>query len=359
MRKVMLVLPSLGAGGAERVMLTLADHLDKAAFNLDLVVLDGRGHFSGYSRPGVRVIDMGCRRVRQSWRKLIRFIWRNRPHVVLSTLGHLNILMAMIKPLFPHTLFIGRESNIPSLKLESFSHPLLFSFLYRVLYPRFDIVVCQSRCMQEDLRQSFGVPSVKLRVIHNPVDVKKVQSLADEGPNPFPRRSRRILAVGRMEKQKQFHLLPDLLGRFRDEEDVRLTILGDGSLRKRIESGFAEAGLQDRADLLGIQSNPFLFMKHADVLVLTSAHEGFPNVVLEANACGLPVVAFRCPGVTEEIIRDGVNGWLVEQGDLNGMACCIRQVFSRPPDSRAIAEHVRLHYGVDAVVERYAEVLRG
>jgi glycosyltransferase involved in cell wall biosynthesis len=358
--KVALVLQNLGAGGAERVMVNLAHHLDRKRFEVDLVLLANRGasHIT-LDESGLRLFDWKFSRVLFSIPRFIRYLTAQRPDTVLSTLGHINILMAMIRPFFPKMRFIGREANIPSMEMAYQRNPRLLGLLFRLFYPKLDGVVCQSSDMRADLATSFGVAPEKLHLIHNPVDSERIDRLAETEGNPFPPGGRNILFVGRLQSQKDPEALIRLIESFAPEEDYRLQIVGDGALRLRIEALVDGSPARSRIRLWGLQKNPFRFMRHADVLVLTSTHEGFPNAILEANVCGLPVVAFRAPGVNEEIITEGVNGTLVEGRDLGSMARSIRRLLSHRLAPETIRRYAVRNFGISEVLVQYERLLEG
>ena len=160
-RRVLLLIPSLRGGGAERVVVTLLRYLDRSQFQLALAVVDLReSAYRADVPPDVELIDLQCTRVRYALLKIVGLIWRRRPDVVLSTLGHLNLALAMLRPLLPNGVrYIGREASIVSEALSGYTHPHLWGWAYRRFYPRFDVVVCQSVDMREDLIDHFGFPS--------------------------------------------------------------------------------------------------------------------------------------------------------------------------------------------------------
>jgi glycosyltransferase involved in cell wall biosynthesis len=305
---VLFLLPSLAAGGAERVMLTLLRHFDRSKFTVELAVLTARGAQMIDDLPsGVVVHDLHCSRVRVALAPIARLIWRRRPAVVFSTLGHLNLALAIIRAFLPaSTRLIARETVVISENLEATGRPWLWRFLYRAFYPRFDAVVCQSEDMRSDLVDRYRLPATRATVIHNPVDAERVRALAAGGEAaashwPALTGGPRLLAAGRLVRQKGFDLLIEALA---DERHAKATlvVLGDGPLRAELERRAASNGVSDRLVFVGHQRNPFPFFAAADAFVLSSRFEGFPNVVLEALACATPVIATPAPGGVREIL---------------------------------------------------------
>ncbi len=350
---VVFVLPSLTFGGAERVMLTLLAHLDRERFAPVLAVGSATGRYAAEVPAGVPVRELGGARVRRAVPGLVRLTRELRPDVVFSTLGYLNVLIMLARPLMPRaTAFIGRETNIPSRNLPGSAWPRLLPLLYRRLYPRFDRVVCQSEDMRRDMVDNFGLPAGRAVVVHNPVDVDRVAALAAGGGADLPHGRTRLLAAGKLMPQKGFDLLLRALAESGDEA-LHLTILGDGPERAALTALAAELGLAGRVALPGFVDDPYPWMAAADLFVLSSRFEGLPNVVLESMACGTPVLAFQCPGGLDEIVSPGENGWLVPPGDVAALARELPRAARAGLDPERVRASVRGRFGARAVTARY------
>lgn len=362
--RTLFVLPDLSFGGSERVMLTVLAGLDRTRFEPALAVGRRGGHFADQVPQDVPLFELGARRARGMVLPLAGLVRRERPAVVFSSLGYVNMLVMLARPLMPGpTAFVGRETNIPSRNLARSRFPRLLPALYRRLYPRFDAVVCQSGDMREDMVRGFGLPGAKARVINNPVDVARVAALAEQDDplglvESMPGRIR-LVAAGKLKAQKGFDLLLDAMARLpRDlAPDVGLTILGEGPDRAVLEARAASLGLAERVLFAGFAANPFPAMAAADAFVLSSRFEGFPNVVLEAMACGTPVAAFACPGGLNEIVQPGVNGLLAEPGDPGALAGAIVSLVREPPGGEAVADSVASRFGARKIISQYEDLL--
>ncbi len=338
-------------------------HLDRTKFHLALAVVDTREAAYLDDVPAdVELIDLECTRVRYALLKIALLTW-GRPDVVFSTLGHLNLALAIIRPLLPKAVrFIARETSIVSENIRTYSWPPIWRWAYRNFYNRFDTVVCQSRYMRDDLIENFSLPPGKPVVIHNPVDVEHIRRLAiepletgfDEVVHPGEADFIYLLAVGRLVAVKGFDILIKALALCGNPR-LRLTILGQGPLRGDLERLVRDSGLAQQVHFAGFQKNPYPFFAQADAFVLSSHYEGFPNVVLEALACGTAVIATPAPGGVREIL-EGVEGcMLAESITAEGLARAIRYM---PWRTRLSPEVVEL-YAVNKIVDRYEQELIG
>jgi glycosyltransferase involved in cell wall biosynthesis len=310
-RSLLFLIPSLGGGGAERVILTILRHLDRERFDLTLAVIDGRpSTFRSDLADDVEYIDLKRTRVRYALPALVRLIWQRRPDIVLSTVSHLNLSLALLRPLLPRgTRLIARETSVLERALRDNPIDRTYRNAYRRLYRRFDQVVCQSDAMRHELIDAFAVPADRARVIRNPIDSVRIRSLASK---PLPESARllrqaerypiRLVAAGRLVEEKGFDTLIEAVALL-DDASVCLTILGEGKCHQDLENLIEKHGLEDRVQLMGFQSNPYPFFANASAFVLSSRYESFPNVVLEALACGTPVIASPAEGGTLEILK--------------------------------------------------------
>ena len=164
-----------------------------------------------------------------------------------------------------------------------------------------------------------------------------------------------LLVAGRLNKVKGFDLLLDVLNKL--DANYHLTILGQGSEEKTLKEIAVKLNIVEKLSFLGFQSNPYKYMKQADIFILSSRYEGFPNVLLEANICGTPVIAFNCPGGTAEIIKNGVNGYLVPYGNIEEMTNMIKSFDIKAFDENAIKEFIKKKYAADKIIKKYENVL--
>jgi glycosyltransferase involved in cell wall biosynthesis len=303
-KKVLLLLPSLAGGGAERVFSILLSHLDRDVFEPHLGLLGAEGEFLEDIPKDVTIHHLNISRARYSLPSIVRLVWKIRPHTVLSTLGYLNLVLGMAKPLLPRTAqLIVREAVIASAcQRQETRHPQLWKWLYRRFYKQADKVLCLTDSMVNDMAEHFAVPREKLVRIYNPVDIDRIRELGNSDKNPYSGPGPHLVAVGRLTKQKGFDILIDAMPHILERlPNARLTILGQGHLHKDLTRQAQRLGLTESVEFVGFQKNPWTYLRHADLFVLPSRYEGTPNVLLEALALGKSVVAADCPGAMREI----------------------------------------------------------
>ena len=357
---VSLFLGSLAGGGAERTMLLLAGRLAAAGHAVDLVLARAEGAFRDAVPDGVRLIDLGAPRMLAAVPRLARYLRAERPAALLATTDAANLAALLARRLsgVPLRLVIRQSEAVsPSLagagrRRDRWRLPPM-----RWLYPQADAVVAISSGVADDLAARVGLRRDAVTVIHNPVDVDRVRALAalpaahpwlsDGGP-PV------VLGVGRLVRQKDFPTLLRAVAELR--RPARLLILGEGPERGAVTALASGLGLSGAVDLPGFAANPFAAMARSAVFALSSRWEGFGNVLVEALACGCPVVSADCPSGPAEILGQGRWGTLVPPGDAAALAAALEAALADPGDPAARRTRADA-FAPDRAVARYAAVL--
>jgi glycosyltransferase involved in cell wall biosynthesis len=326
-RKLAFVLPSTTAGGAERVFLNLLRSFDRQNFKLHFIVINPVGPYLNIVPSDVVLHILGYKRVGRAIVRLAAVLRNLNPNVVLSSIGHLNLALLIIKPLLKKsTKIFVRESNIPSVAFASGAKNRIFRIFYRILYSHSDGVICPGEAIKSDLSKNFRIETNKMVIIPNPVDLDEIRLKINSDNSPFQKGRIRLLAVGSLTKQKGFDILIKATARLAImKPEIHLTIMGIGPEKKNLEKQICSFFLSDFVTLVGLKENPFPYLHHADLFVLTSRWEGLPNVVLESLACGTPVVAFDCPGSVNEILNNPLQGTLVPTGDVEALIKAINE----------------------------------
>jgi glycosyltransferase involved in cell wall biosynthesis len=359
--KIAIFLPSLRGGGAERVMVTLAKEFSMRGHKVDLVLTKAVGPYLELLPDSIRVIDLKARRVFNSLPGLVRYLRRNRPSAMLSAMGHANIIAIWARMISGVSLrLVVSERNTASVsRNNSTKHrSRLVHILCKWFYPVADVVVAVSQGVADDLVECFKINSDKIKVIYNPVVDPELSERAheqiqhpwfDHGEAPV------ILGAGRLHRQKDFTTLIKAFALVRQKQSARLLILGEGEERPSLEGLIRKLGLELHAALPGFVDNPFQYMSQSEVFVLSSAWEGLPGVLIQAMACGAPVVSTDCPSGPIEIFENGKWGRLVPVGDVEAMAeaICATLNEQKHPEVRKRAAD----FGVDKAVDSFLRLL--
>jgi N-acetylgalactosamine-N,N'-diacetylbacillosaminyl-diphospho-undecaprenol 4-alpha-N-acetylgalactosaminyltransferase len=298
-KRVAILIFSLGSGGAERVVSILLNSLYRE-FEFTLFLMNSR---IDYRTPKeIKVVYLQSSEPFESGiKKLLKlplFGWIYRNHLIrgefdisLSLLNRPNYINVFAKIFGSSVKSVISERGNPS---THYSSSRVGKGLVKWLYPKADLITCNSYGNRLDLIESFGVDG-EIKVLQNPIDLSGIELSKGEGKNRF-------ITVGRLDSGKNHKLQIDALSEI--DGNWSLQIVGDGVLRGELESYIKQKNLSDRVELLGRQSNPFKYLQQADYFLFSSSHEGFPNVLLEALSVGLPVLSTDCRSGPREILSE-------------------------------------------------------
>lgn len=357
--RVLFTIPALGFGGSERVMLNLLRHIDRRQFEPHLAVLESRGGLLQDVPPHVPIHELGATRARRAVPAIIELCKNLEPVAILSTSAHLNVAVISARPFLPkRTALLTREGT--AICSPQVTRSRIRFLAYKYAYKCSDLVICQSDHMRENMIFRFRLAPSKVRRIYNPVDIDSIQSLSALEGNPFPRRGPNLLAVGRLSREKDFDLLlrsfPQVLRVF---PNASLTFVGSGPDGPSLERSRDRLGLSDCVSFLEACQNPYHFLKHADLLVLTSRYEGLPNVILEAIALGTPVVATNCTGALSEISSCTRHIAIVDSRQPEAISAAVISSLNKAnPGSKGIPEREFVQrFHIATIVREYEEAL--
>lgn len=347
--RLTLVISALSSGGAERVMSIMANYWVMKEWEITLLTFDDG------TKPPFYDLDSRIRHISlniagKSPNRFIR-IWNNvkrihilqsaiaqsKPDAVISFIDQVNIL----------TLLATRSLNIPVVVSERVD-PALYSIgriweqLRRWTYPLGDRLVVQAQGAFNYF--SSGLPN-RVCIIPNPVLLPPRTKATSDKVGV----ERVLIAMGRFTRQKGFDLLLQAFARLKDHyPEWTVTILGEGELRTELESLRNRLGLSEWVHFPGVVKNPYTVLVQADIFVMSSRFEGFPNALCEAMACGLPVISTDCPSGPREIIRNDVDGILVPNENVEALAAAMERLMSDE------AERKRLSTRAPEVLERFS-----
>lgn len=358
---VALALPSLRGGGAERVMVNLAEEFARRDLRVDLVLAQATGEYLSGISSAVRVVDLHAGHVSTALPAFVRYLRQSRPDAVLSGLDHMNlmVLLGRLMARVNSRIVISIHNPMSVKERVRRRRAALIPALARRLFVRADAVVAVSRAVAEDVERVVRLPKGIVDVIHNPVVHSGIRAMAAM-PLDHPWFSKDgppvILSAGRLTGQKDFPTLIRAFTIVRQRMNARLAILGDGPDRGTIMELVEHLGLQNDVWLPGFVANPYAYMARAAVFALSSVFEGFGNVLVEAMAVGTPVVSTNCPGGPAEILCHGRLGPLVPPGDPMGLAGAIISTLSGPTARDALIRR-STEFEVAVVADRYLALL--
>ncbi|KAA9396026.1 glycosyltransferase [Haloarcula sp. CBA1130] len=357
--------PSLTVGGAERVTVSVANGLSKRGYEVDLVVSYNEGDFRSDVLGSVNMVDLGTRRIPgigigASIPAFVRYLCRRSPEILFSQMTYANDIHMISQALSgSDTVTISTIHN--TLGLQKGSKEKLVQWLQRRLAHQSDQFVAVSEGVANSVVEHVGVGREKVAVLHNPIPVQEVQERAEESvDHPWTHSPNLdvVLGVGRLERAKNFESFLRAFKRIHAAQpDTRAIVVGRGSKRTELERLAAELGIDDVVSFPGFVDNPYGYMASADVLAMSSIHEGLPTVLIEALACGCPVVSTDCPSGPAEILKDGEFGPLVDVDDDEGLAAAIQTTLDDPLPRDVLVERAT-DFAPTAVIDQYEAFIR-
>ncbi len=355
-----------GEGGVEKMMNNLLRGLVDAGVAVDLLLLKARGEHVAGIPEGVNVVDLNVRTSLQALPALVWYLRHVRPRTLLAAKDRAGRVAVRARRLARTetrlVLRLGMHLSGSLAGKGPFARWLRYTPVRR-LYPRIDAFITVAGPVADDIAAIGRLPRERFTVIPNPTVAPELPRLAATPPDhPWLHPARDgerppvILGAGRFKHQKDFATLLRAFARLTEQRDARLLLLGDGPDRDALEALAAELGLTDRVDFPGFQSNPAAWMAAADLFVLSSRYEGAPNVLVEALACGTPVVATDCPSGPRDILDGGRHGPLVPVGDATAMADAMAATLDAPRPADELQAAVA-DYTIPVATQRYLEVL--
>lgn len=354
-KKLCFIIPNLGGGGAQRVAFHLLNNLSLSEFELYLIIIyKKKGEYLKDLRKDVNITFLEKTNIRYSIFALYRSLKKIKPDIALIFSFDLMILVGLfIIPFFKNIYFINRQINIVS-KLKFGKIKML---LFKKAIGKFNKIITQSLDMTEDLLKVTKLNKKKIVIINNPIDMNIIKTLSEkEIPKELDNKNKNLLCVGRLETQKGFDIMIKIMRLFKDES-IKLYILGEGSKKNFLEGLIKVYKLENKVFLLGKKENPYVYMKNADLFILSSRYEGFPNVLLEANACGLYAICNNSLGGINEIITNDVNGNIIDFTNEKLVKETIEKKLVKNSKKELIQKSILEKYNMDIIIQKYTNLL--
>ncbi len=374
-KRVSLLGYTLGGGGADRMLFNLANEFSRRNLSVDLVLFMAEGHLVPELSERVNLHDLQTPAIDRSGPhrrtprllegvyRLWKLLRKVQPEVVISTGYFPNLACTWVRSFsrLDYRVYL-REGQTLSLRTGDRNSLMdrLMPSLVKWTYPLADRVFANSPGVADDLRSFSGVPEHLIDLLPNPTlpdDFSKQPQPVPEDPwleNGRPT----IVGAGRLHPRKDFTTLIKAFARIRKSIKADLLILGEGEQRKELEELISSKGLEHHVRLPGYQRNIYGYLAAADLFVLSSRYEGMPSTLIEAMACGTPVVATDCRSGPRELLDGGEIAPLVPVKDVNAMAEAIRGVLRKPPDPDVLVRAVEPHT-VSHVVDLLLKSMKG
>ncbi|WP_237152325.1 glycosyltransferase [Oryzibacter oryziterrae] len=363
--KIAFYFPNFSGGGVERMRINLAKEMAKRDIDVTLLVSSATGDLASLIPSNITVRDLGAKRTLLALPKLRKIFKSNEYDLVISSLGPNNLIAVLAR------LATGSKTRLVVCQHNSMSAEAkhVHGWQYRVqplasrlLLPLSDIVLGVSKGVADDLAEFCNIKASQLRVIYNPVitdDFERLVGASFDDTWVKDRTGPLVISVGRLVPQKDFATLITAFATVvQNRPDARLLILGVGPLEAELREQAASLGIGDSVKLGGFISNPLPLIVAADVMVMSSKHEGFGNVLVEGLGCGTPIVSTDCPWGPAEILDNGRYGKLVPVGDAVAMSDAIIKVLDGDRPSREVLIARGSEFTSSKIVDQYLQLAR-
>jgi glycosyltransferase involved in cell wall biosynthesis len=355
-KRYALFIPSLLGGGVERVMMNLGRGLARRQRQVDLIVCSSHGEFRDAVPSEIRLVDLRAGRVARGIPGLVSYLRREQPDVLVAAQDHANLAALLASRIAGGNtaVVVTAHSLVRRTCMRAPKRARVLPMLMRLLYPRAAAVVAVSRGVADDVADVASLQRSSVHVIYNPVIFPDHKDRGDADlrhPWLLPGAPPLILAVGRLEYEKDYYTLIRAFALVRQRLKCRLLILGEGKERQGIQKLVDQIGLSSDVCLPGFVQDPYPYIRRASTLVLSSLWEGLPTVLIEALPFGTPIVSTDAGPGPREILCNGKYGRLVPVGMPDALAESI--LSSIDEGRRTLPEEAWKPYTEEVALESY------
>lgn len=379
-KRVAFFLIGLYGGGGEKVVLDLAKGFVEDGFEVDLLLFTRKGSLESKIDSRINVIDLNASRIFFSIFPIIQYLKKEKPLFILGTSEHANLILILAKMISrTKTRIFVRVGMTFSDLFKNYKNKKdkLIPFLIKLLYPKADKIIANSKNVAMDLERVSKIPKEKIKVIYNPKfleEIVKKSKVHKVESRKFMMEKFTILAIGRLGEQKDFKTLISAFALVKQKIDAQLIILGEGGERKNLERQAQELNLKD-VYLEGFVENPYFYMNNSDIFISTSLWEGFSNVLIEAGILSLPIIATDCGSGSRELLAPDSNldnqlekgkieytenGVLVAKEDIENISQAILELYKnkdlRDKYSKNIKEKSK-DFEIKNILEEYKKLI--
>ena len=358
--RVYIFISDLGAGGAERVCVNLANELTNLSHEVHIITLNlEKDVYSHILDKRIKVHSLGASRIRYGIIPIVKLLRKEKAEKVLVFGSEMGTILTKLRSfgILRCRIFVRVLNNI---EITVSKEEKISPFVQKVLkksqkdMKKMDFVIAQCHAMEEMLQKQVGL-SDKCRCIYNPVSRYLV-----ENTTPVSRaegEQQKIGFIGRLDPQKN---IEDLLRAFQilcqEKENVSLHLYGRGIHEQKAKDLAVTLGISDKVCFEGVHRDMEKVYGDLDMVVLSSKYEGMPNALIEAVSIGIPVVSYDCPIGPAEIIVEDVNGYLIPMDDVEALAGGMQKCLEKKWDIKAIKQSAE-KFGVERIAKEYEEIL--
>jgi glycosyltransferase involved in cell wall biosynthesis len=366
LKKISILLPSLRIGGAERLSINLANEWSKNGYIVEIVTLSKavlENDLSSLLHPDVQTASLDSRSLRRSIFPISRYLKKTRPDILISAMWPLTIIsiLSWIISGRQGKLIVSEHTQLSISMIHEFAaNKFLLRASIFIFYNLASGVIAVSKGVKEDICSLGKLKKNRVQVIYNPISSNN-SSLNKNFKDPYLEKwlepGYKILAVGTLKKQKDFSNLIKAVNDVSVSKKLSLIILGEGPEREALENLILSLNLQASVFMPGFVLDPERYFKFSDLFVLSSAWEGFGNVLVEALETGTPVVSTNCKSGPSEILENGKYGKLVPIQNHKALARGIEDALNEDHNHSMLIERAQL-FSVKEISKKYLEYFR-
>ncbi len=353
MKKICFFLPNLQVGGAEKVMCHIANLLAENSYRIEFVVVNDHSNKINSINKKIKIINLSSMKTIFSFLKFLKYVYREKPDIIISTFNNTSYISSIIKLLFNRQLkLIIRKPISPMFNLGLIDN--LYKFFDPLVHYAANNIIVPSSEMHNDLYKARVFYKKKLIFIPNPLNQENIILLSKKKEEnlisgPY------IIMVARLEKQKDFNTIIHAYIKVKQEINIKLLILGEGSLRNFLEEKIKYLGLEKDILLPGFVKNPYYYIKNSELFVLSSFAEGSPNSLQQAICLKKKIVATDCNYGPRELLLDGKLGLLTPVGNVEIMSESIIKML-RCNDNIVLPNTYLNNYNDDLILNKYVSL---
>jgi len=375
-KKVIFVVPSLRGGGGERVAATLLESLQRSSSNIKLILVLFDVESTGSLRPDIDVRYLNVRKSRdiiytikkffKVFFNLSRIIKNESPCTILGFMDYSNVVSIIGNWLSgKKNRVIISVHNIPIVQMRECAPNFwekIMGLLINIFYSKADSIIAVSKHVGDDLVKNSKINKKLIHIINNPIDIDRINYLSNEdvAEEFFNEDAPIILSVGRLSKEKGFEYLLKAFSLLKERSNARLVILGEGKEEANLKKLSKELGIDKQVLFLGFKDNPYKYMKRSTIFVFPSLYESFGIAMVEAMACGIPVIATKSYEGIEDIIEHEKNGLLIPVADENSLAESMFRLLNDEELRRSLSMEAKKkveNFSIDKITKKYKKVL--